>query len=309
MENKLWYKQIFGLRSLKTAVAVVIAIFAVDILQLNSPSIVATAVITAMATNIHESFAASMFRTLSTLIGVLLAIVFQLINFANPFSAGLGVLIIIVVCNFLGIKKALVLATLIFITVLTYEFETDQDLFMYGVYRMIDTMVGSIIALVVNIVLFRPKQEKFLIESYLSLVPQIEKSLLEIVIGKKINQNQLIDGLYQLNTNYRNLRNDTRYKMNEHIDIINIEELNNKFRMAISILIDINHMDNSYNLTSKTVEYVNGYYDKKILPVSELEDTDLVTQFSIVYNYEVRKVVITLKSINNALDKFVKIYG
>lgn len=309
MKERKFYNRIIGMRSIKTAAAVIIALIAVDLLQLKSPSIVATAVITAMATNIHESFAASLFRTLSTLIGVVLAIAFQLLNFANPFSAGLGVLIIIIACNLLGIQKALVLATLIFISVLTYEFETDRDLVMYAVYRLIDTMVGSIIALVVNIVLFRPKQEKFLIESYLALVPQIETSLIDIVNGRKINHSQLIEGLYLLNTNYRNLRNDTKYKMNEHIDIINIEELNNKFRMAISILIDINHMDNSNNLTKKSVDFVNNYYNEKILPESEMEDTDLVTQFSIVYNYEVRKVVITLKSINNALDKFVKIYG
>jgi len=297
-----------GLRTIKTVIAVIIGILVANHFELQSASIVATAVITSMATAIHESFRNSFFRLLSTFLGVVLAIFFQYIDFANAFSAGLGVMIIIVFCNLVKINRSIILGTLIFVSVLTYEFSTDQELISYGVNRLIDTAIGLFIGVSTNILLFKPKQELFLIDEYKKTLEVLEKSILGLLEGVTCDQDILVERLDKTSSSYLNLRNDVKIKMNNHVNIMDVQDINNKVILAVSLLIDINNMNQPLNLTIESREMINDYFHRKLMKDTKLKNQDLDSHKAISLNFEVRKLIRTMTEIDENIDKFEKVY-
>lgn len=303
MKNK-----VIGLRTIKTAIAVVIAMLVSEYFGLANPAIVAAAVITSMATAIHESFRTSIYRMLSTFLGVVLAVFFQYINFANPFSAGLGVLIIIVFCNFLKIDRAIILSTLIFVSVLTYTATDNGQLINYGLTRLLDTFIGLLIGLTINILLFKPKQEVFLIDEYKKSLELMEKCLLGLLEGLKMDQKDLVDRLDKTNMAFSSLQKEEKIKLNSHVDIINMSELNNKVTLAISLLIDINNQEEPLILTDESRQLINGYFEKKLMKDTKLKNQHLDSHEEISLNFEMRKLIRTMTEIYENLDKLMKIY-
>lgn len=304
MKNKL-----IGLRTIKTALAVTLGILLKDYIGVTSASIMSTAIITSIQSNIHDSFKNAFFRLLSTILGVALAISFRYINFANPFSAGLGVLVIIVFCNVANIKRALVLASLIFVAVLTYKSTSDLELFNYGLNRIIDTTVGVSIGSVFNLLFFKPNQQHFIMEEYNSIFPIMEDSLLSLIEEEKhIDQEKLLNELYKLNTAYINLKNDRKLKLNTHVNLNKIELINNRIRLAISLLIDLDQQHQPLILTNESRQMINSYFDDSLLDEILLEDDELKLKSEIALNYEVRKIIRTFRVLKKEIEDFQDSY-
>ena len=304
MKNK-----IIGLRTIKTALAVTLGILLKDYIGVTSASIMSTAIITSIQNNIHDSFKNAFFRLLSTILGVALAISFRYINFANPFSAGLGVLVIIVFCNVANIKRALVLASLIFVAVLTYQTTSDLELFYYGINRVIDTLVGVSIGAIFNLIFFKPNQQNFIMEEYNSIFPIMEDSLLSLIEEEKhIDQEKLLNELYKLNTAYINLKNDRKLRLNTHVNLNKIELINNRIRLAISLLIDLDQQHQPLILTNESRQMINSYFDDSLLDETLLEDDELKLKSEIALNYEIRKIIRTFRVLKKEIEDFQDSY-
>ena len=289
--------KLIGMRSLKTGLAVIIGLLAAYLLNIESATILAGSIIISMQTSLHDSFETAFFRVFSTIVGALLGLFFQLMHFANAFTAGIGVIIIIYLCNVFNVKKALVLATMVLVSIIVYDYDSRIELVYYSLDRLFATFLGALIAFLINFTFFKPKQEKFLVESYHAIIPQIDDYLKEVLAGKDINEPNLISKVNDINDKYSSLRNDTKFKLRNKLSEESLQTLNNKFRLVISLLIDLENMGRTSKLTKNTVNMVNGYYKEQILEASSLLENDLVTQASVVYNYDLRRIITNMKQL------------
>lgn len=301
--------KLIGLRTIKTAIAIIIGYFVVEQFDLYSHGFVSAAIIVSMASNISDSFKITLYRLLSTLLGVGLGLLFQYLNFVNAFSAGLGVLLIIVFCNLVKINKALILSTMIFMAVLSYENNIKAELLMYAGNRIIDTLVGGLIGVTINVLIFRPKQEQYLVNAYKHTFEQLENALLLLLDGKSINQELLINELSKISETYQVLRSEQKLKMNQHVNILDIEAMNNKIRLAISLLLDLDNINRPFTLTMESRKLINDYFEKKLFQDTNLINMKLEEHAEIALNYEVRKLISTYRDIDKNLRKLIKIYS
>jgi len=88
-----------GLRTIKTALAVSISIFLSQLLNLEYPYFVAMTAIISMDRTARLSIDMGRNRVIGTLIGALIGILFATIDQGNPWLAGIGILIIILISN------------------------------------------------------------------------------------------------------------------------------------------------------------------------------------------------------------------
>lgn len=292
-----------GMRSIKSAIAVFIGLVVCLHFDLEGPSIVIGAIMVAMAPSIYDTLQASIFRTLATVFGIILATIFQLIGFANPFSGAIGVLLIIVLSNHFKIQKVIFLSTIIFTYVLTYQYESVDQLYNYATNRFLDTIIGAFIGFIVNISIFKPRQENFLDGKYKDMIDTLEKKYLAIIIDRKIDEDVLIDKLYAMEETYRQLKNDSKFRVRKSKDEMSYHDINNKFRLATSTLIELDQMPYKYYLNEQSIKMVNDYFQSPVANLVEHIDSPETTKYAIVYNYETQRLIMILKSLKKALNK------
>lgn len=139
----------FGLRTVKTAVAVTLAVLFSHYFSSVSPMYAALGAMVAM----DRTFSDSLKSCLTQLVGVICGGLFgYLLTLAAPvpeaWMIGLGVLLIIVICNYLKMPFTVSLSCIVFISICVTP--TDNIL-RDTLYRLRDTAIGLVIALIVNV--------------------------------------------------------------------------------------------------------------------------------------------------------------
>ena len=144
-----------GMRTVKTALAVGLSLLTGYAIKSEYPPFLAIGALGAMESSITASFKGARDLTVGNLVGALLAMGFSLV-FSGHMAIGyaLGVIIMIVVCNMLHMRASTTsLACVVFCCCLTDLLATGN--LFYGLLRFRDTVVGTAIALAVNM-LIRP---------------------------------------------------------------------------------------------------------------------------------------------------------
>lgn len=139
----------FGLRTVKTAVAVTLAVLFSEHFSTVSPLYAAMGAMVAM----DRTFSDSLKSCLTQLVGVICGSLFgYLLTSAFPapqaWMIGLGVLLIIVICNYLKMPFTVSLSCIVFLSLCVTP--TD-DILRDTLLRLRDTTIGLAIALVVNV--------------------------------------------------------------------------------------------------------------------------------------------------------------
>ena len=165
-----------GLRTVKTAAAVVISIVIVYFYGA-TPSKVIFAMLGAMAT-VMPTFRESLQSCISQIIGVLFGAVVGILLLALELHtlvvAGVGVLLVITLYNFFGIHYSPSLACLI---VVTLGITPDVEPVSYALTRIWDTAIGMAVGMLINTLVFpydNSKQIRALAES-------LDKDLIEFL--------------------------------------------------------------------------------------------------------------------------------
>lgn len=185
---------------------------------------------------------------------------------------------------------------------------SNQNLEAYAFNRIVDTLAGSAIGVIVNAYVFRPRQEKFLLESYRKSYIKLRNGLKDLIEeDKSVDEIGLLDDISQINDNSRKLKQDIKLKMNEKINTVTVSKLNNLFRTALSLIIELNELDESPVISEKNIDVLNEYFKGDF--TNGFETGIPATDFDIRYNYELKKLVDTLESIEYNLQEYTQMYG
>lgn len=145
-----------GLRVLKTVLAVIIAsLFELYILNQNSFFACIGAVV-AMERNIYLSLRAALIRNVGTILGGAIGILIGSFT-KNIFIMALGLIPLIGLSNRIRKQESIVPGAIVYFAV--FFLNNMEDCWRYGVTRILGTLTGTIIALLVNTLILPPKNE------------------------------------------------------------------------------------------------------------------------------------------------------
>jgi uncharacterized membrane protein YgaE (UPF0421/DUF939 family) len=151
-----------GLRNIKTALSVFFCILLFELIGRPNPLFACSAAIICMKETVYYSFKKGVDRLIGTLLGGLVGLVFLLIKnklpilYSQSIIGGLGILIVIYLCNLLKKSEATVISSIVFLAIVISASETSP--YIYALNRTADTFVGIIIALIVNKSIYPMKQ-------------------------------------------------------------------------------------------------------------------------------------------------------
>lgn len=145
-----------GMRTVKTALAVVLGLYLSYILDLRAPIFTSIASITTMQPSFSDTSKAVKRRLFTCIFGVIFGYVLSKVTtnpYLMPVFAGLGVVVTIVLHQATGLSDMTTLAVIVFVA----SFATKSDHMTYGINRLIGTCLGVAISVAVNVLISSPK--------------------------------------------------------------------------------------------------------------------------------------------------------
>lgn len=299
--------KLMGLRSIKTIIAVVIGYVIALFFPALNPAMMGAAAITAVNSSIFTSFRSSFDRVMANITAVMTAFLLQYIKLVNPLGVAIGLLIIITVCNTFDWKYVIGSASIFFVFVLDVPYG-NRNLQVYAFNRILDTLIGSFLGLMVNAYVFRPRQDKFLLSTYRDAYKNLRKGFKDLLeFDKSVDEFELIDKLSKINFISQKLRKDIRLKMNEDVNIVTVFKLNNLFRSALSLIIELNDLDEVPIISEKNYKLLLNYFKGDFNCPFKVDE--IKNDFDTRYNFELEKLIYTLESIEYNLYEYTKMYN
>lgn len=152
------------MRTFKTALSVMIGLYLSHLLRLDAPVFVAIAAIAAMQPSYSETYSQIRLRVLTGVIGVVMGYLSSLITqdpLIRPLVAGLGIMITTYILLRLKLKRMVRLTLIIFMA----SYYAKSNKLLYGVNRVLGTLLGLFISLAINFLVASPDIESNLNES------------------------------------------------------------------------------------------------------------------------------------------------
>lgn len=138
-----------GSRNIKTAISVFICISIFQLLNRPYPFYACIAAVICMKNNFQNSFVIGKNRMIGTTIGGLIGLVLSLIVGNPSIVVGLGIVLVIYSCNLCKQSDSIVIACIVFIAIMTNLKGTPS--YIYAINRIIDTFIGIIVSILVNV--------------------------------------------------------------------------------------------------------------------------------------------------------------
>lgn len=193
MRNRL-----VGMRTIKTALVVFISFVVSSWINEELSFALIYASVICVETSVASSMKIGYNRILGTVVGGAIGLMMSYVPFYGGLTMALGVVVTILVGNLLKIKKATGIAiTLVVIIIIGSKGDAPA---VYALQRTLDTLIGILIATVVNLLIYPPDQMKRVRESF-----QIFKLTAKKVLGDEIEY-QIEDGLLLLTKDLDHLK-------------------------------------------------------------------------------------------------------
>lgn len=152
-----------GLRNIKTALSVFFCILLFQVIDRPNPLFACSAAIICMRETVHYSYKKGIDRLIGTLLGGFVGLLFLLIKnqigFLNidAVIAGVGVFIVIYLCNLFNKSSVSVISSIVVLAIVIGAGSKSPFLYAFG--RTLDTLIGVIVALLVNRYVYPQKEE------------------------------------------------------------------------------------------------------------------------------------------------------
>lgn len=153
-----------GMRTIKTGIAVFLASLAGYLGIVETPVYTVSVCIFSIKNTVRNSVNDARSRILGTLLGGFIGYLFALVTHGNIISTTIGVVLVIHLCHSFKFSDSAGVASVTFAAISLGVGKSHP--FTYSVMRTLDTLVGVLIALIVNYGVNRPRYMKYLWSSF-----------------------------------------------------------------------------------------------------------------------------------------------
>lgn len=283
-----------GMRTIKTVIAVIITLGIAEIFKLRSPILAAIASIMTMEGSVSESFNTGKHRMYGTILGGIVALLISAIAPESFFFIGLGLILIINLCNVFDWNKSARISMVVFlIIILNYK---DGDGLSYAINRTLDTLVGVIVGTAINYFIRPPKIEEKIKEILDDIELEVREILENLIWKNEYNSlENLKEEINNIENDYKVFIEDTKFHIGKSDNIVKYKEIFNSYENIRNHLRVINSIKELPNIKEENREYLEKYFSKKIPKQNyiELDDLDLI------YNFHLDKILCELQYIEN----------
>jgi len=257
-----------GMRTFKTGLAVIVTLLVSDLLALSNPFFAAIATIFAMESSISATFIAVRDRMYGTVLGAVVAFIFSMIMPVNALTVGIGIVIVIYLCNVFKWQGTIKISTVVFLAILLGFKEGGQ--FEYAFFRTMDTFIGLIISTLINYFVFPH-----------NVGEKVNKSIVDIhvLINEMLFKIDKPNGALDLKLIARDLKllEGDIDVMKHHFDILQKE-----IKISINTKYDM-------KMIQRTLETFNTIYHHLANLVTLYEDSEFDNQIAIKA-YHIEKI-------------------
>src|SRR5699024_9777780 len=152
------------MRTIKTGITIFLVLSISKIININNPLFAGIATLITMQSSVSGSWEAGKNRMLGTVLGAIIGLIFSIMAPNNPFIIGIGIIIIIYLCNILDWKKAISISCIVFMAIMLNQDEGSR--LNYSVFRALDTFLGIIVGMLVNYFISPPDIERNMKSSF-----------------------------------------------------------------------------------------------------------------------------------------------
>ncbi|WNS80141.1 aromatic acid exporter family protein [Domibacillus sp. DTU_2020_1001157_1_SI_ALB_TIR_016] len=161
-----------GARIFKTGIAIVLALYLAEWLNLPSPVLAGIAAIFAIQPNIYRSYLTVIEQIQANIIGAVLAILFVLVFGNHIIIVGMAVIIAIILLLKFKLEKSIPIALVTIVAIM--EVQNDQFV-QFSMIRMFNISIGVLSSFLVNLIFLPPQYETKLF----SLINQLNEDVLK----------------------------------------------------------------------------------------------------------------------------------
>ena len=280
-----------GMRTIKTSIAVTISISLAYLFGLNSPFFVGIAAIIAMQGNLVDSYRMGRDRILGTILGAAVGLLGSFISIGNPLVIGFGTIIVIYLCNRLGWSKSITIATVVFISIIM-NVERGQEL-SYSLNRVLDTLIGIIVAVIVNFVISPPLTKDKIYTETLKIINNFSQALKAIILKEepekeKEHLTEIEEKLEIINKEYPIFMKEMNIKLyrKELVDV-NLEHSRALLKRLYNHLKLLAEMGSDYKINLENSNTINSKYHINIIGADDLSDLDIVYNYHLKNSFEI----------------------
>lgn len=278
-----------GLRTVKTGLAVAIALLIAGMRDAAMPIFAAIGAIGAMSRTLYDSRRACLTQFVGILLGCTFAYAYVTLLpfYHDPAAIGLGMIVVIAICNYFQWDYAISLSCIIFVSICL----NSEDVLWYAANRFIDTATGLIVAYAVN-ALIKPYNNRGLILRELDrFAAEIPGVLRERVAAKRYPDTEpLFDRLHRIDEELKIYEQQTfPHKKDRRADSI---YLRGCYQLAVRVMQELDAlcvMDVPGTLSQESMAHLEEYGIKTEAFAHAAQD-----QHSQVMNYH----------LNNLLDAY-----
>ncbi|WP_426348938.1 FUSC family protein [Alloiococcus sp. CFN-8] len=283
-----------GLRIYKTALAIFLCVVISNFFGI-SPFYPCIAAVISMESTVINSYKAGVNRMQGTFIGAIIGLVFSSIRKGNPFLISLGTIIIIAFCNRFKLKKSIVISNTVFIAIMINL--TSKSPLEYSFFRLLDTLLGIVISVLVNYLVFAPKLHEKILEVMDEIKANILNKLSAIAHGGELvdledlsilisKYNTLVAALEEEHVIYRgeDLYLDSFVNTSKSLEALFI------YLEALMLIKEKGTAISSDNIA--LLSGVTGISGEELMAVRDKDKgTDTEKEENIIFNYNLRKVI------------------
>lgn len=253
-----------GMRTIKTALAVIITLFICELLDITNPFFATIAAIIAMETSISGSLLIARERMYGTIIGAAIALLFTLLFPVNYLSIGFGVLLVIYICDVFQWQNTIKISNIVFIAILL-GFEEDGQV-QYAVFRTLDTLLGLTVGTLINYFIYPNKVDVTLNKTMDDLVQMVHKMLRLFDTHEAVNDLDLMRiELRKMESQFDLIKREMKVNKAYDLDTTEVHHIFIEFEKIyshLSILDDLQHELNRGDQSQ--IEIVETFHLKKI---------------------------------------------
>lgn len=278
-----------GMRNIKTAISVSICVALAHVFNREYIFYAVIASVIAMQNSVADSFKTGKNRMLGTITGAVIGFVCAFISPNNIILCGIGIIMLIFICNSLGWNKSITISCIVFLAIMLNL--NGRSPFMYSINRIIDTFIGITVAVLVNYFILPPKHWDKLYNQYILAIDKVFIIMEEKLCNhKRVNLDKLENEILKLKSNLNAYTSEIRIRQQKNMYVDEIKKIINVCNEVYIHLKIIESIEQVCGLNESNYARVIDMFSKE--PMREKEND----QISTVFNYHVENIL-------NLLDK------